>query len=68
MNDGGIEVRQHHTSLVELPEEVLRAIFLYLSDDDVFSNVRMVNRRLKGIADNYLTGKAIFPTRPLVLN
>ena len=52
--------REHRINLVDLPEEVLRQIFHYISDDDVFANVRMVNRRLKDIIDDYLTGKIIF--------
>ena len=43
-------------SLHELPEEIIRTIFHFLPDDDVFVNLRMVNRKLKRIVDDYLVG------------
>ena len=42
--------------LHELPEEIIRTIFHFLPDDQVFVNLRMVNRRLKRIVDDYLIG------------
>ena len=41
----------------DLPEEIIRMIFNYLSDIFVFTNVRLVNKFLKRIADDYVTGK-----------
>jgi hypothetical protein len=46
--------------LDELPEEIIRAIFKYLSDTDVFTNLRLVNRTLKQIVDDYLIGNFVF--------
>ena len=44
-------------SLQDLPEELIRYIFTYLPDTDVFTNIRLVNTTLKGIVDSYLIGK-----------
>ena len=46
----------------DLPEEVIRMIFNYLSDIFVFSNIRLVNKFLKRIADDYVTGKVEIKT------
>ena len=43
-------------SLHELPEEIIRTIFHFIPDDDVFVNLRMVNKKLKQIVDDYLIG------------
>ena len=40
----------------DLPEEIIRIIFNYLSDAFVFTNLRLVNRNLKQIVDGYVKG------------
>ena len=41
----------------DLPEEIIRIIFTYLPDLFIFTNIRLVNKFLKRIADDYVTGK-----------
>lgn len=48
----------------DLPEEIIRIIFSYLPDFFVFTNLRLVNRNLKQIVDEYVKGSF---RKPLVL-
>ena len=46
----------HKYCLDDLPEEVIRIIFKYLPDSDVFTNLRLVSSTFKKIVDAYLLG------------
>ena len=43
----------------DLPEEIVRIIFNYLPDLFIFTNIRLVNKFLKRIADDYVIGKIL---------
>ena len=56
MERNGQPQNLHKYCLHELPEEIIRTIFKYLPDIDVFTNLRLVNRTFKNIVDDYVVG------------
>ena len=51
--------------LLRMPEEVIREIFTYLTEDDIYFRLRHVCRQLRKYAEDYVTVDALFEEGPL---
>ena len=59
-NSGIVKSLKNVLRLVDLPEEILRHVFGYLTDADLYFNVRCACQQLENYVDDYVQlGKSV---------